>query len=192
MDELTHELMRIPIRLPSKKYVDKSTFDKYVREREMSKEAIVDPFTRVPFTSGHKPIIDEELKSRIDKFLFDNHSARLVPKKSPQKSSALLTKDPSEPEEDLSHQRRSKRLKIDDNKSTAEVKPALFRCDLCMNQKECSSFSSSKTFSTFSFYQLEVCKHIFCRNCLLVIRNVCSKCKTSFKNSQVTNVDKII
>ena len=168
--------MRIPIRLPSKKYIDKSTLDKYIREREASKEAIVDPFTRLAFTSTHKPIIDEELKSRIDKFLFENRSARLVAtKKSPQKTTTR--KETIEHREE-SNQRRSKKLKVDDS-----AEKTVYQCDLCLNKKESSS--------SVAFYQLEICKHVFCRNCLLVIKNICSKCKSAFKNAQVTNIDKV-
>lgn len=173
-------MMRIPIRLPSKKYIDKSTLDKYIREREASKEAIVDPFTRLAFTSTHKPIIDEELKSRIDKFLFENRSARL---KSPQKM-VVTRKETIEPILEEYTQRRSKRLKVDD----VNQEKTVFQCDLCLNKKECSSTSISS--SVVAFYQLEICKHVFCRNCLLVIKNICSKCKLTFKNSQVTNIDK--
>lgn len=183
--------MRIPIRLPSKKYVDKSTLDKYVRERESNRETVVDPFTRLPFTSTHKPIIDEELKSRIDKFLFDNRMARLVPKKSsPQKptlsvatSSNSNKSQRKEEREELVQPMRSKRLKTNDNKKD---ELSFCRCDLCLNQKE---FSSS-TPSTVPFYQLEICQHVFCRHCLLVLKNICSKCKKSFANAQVTNIDK--
>lgn len=184
MDELTHELMRIPMRLPSKKLIDKSTLDKYMSERKTSKEAIVDPFTRIPFTTTHKPIIDEELKSRIDKFLFDNRSAQLVFKKSPEKSLPPREATKRAATSSGCTAQRSvvaKRLKDNDGNEIRRL-----RCDLCLNQKEFSTFSS--TFVSVPFYRLQSCEHVFCRGCLLLIKNVCSKCKLPFCNAQVTNV----
>ena len=173
IDELTHEMMRLPIRLPSNKYIDKSTLDKYVNEKEKMKEQIVDPFTRLPFSASHKVIIDEVLKSRIDKFLFDNRSARLVAQTStPPRKSATRSDFP---------QPASKRLKSGDSNAVKRV----FVCQLCLNKRDGQSSSA------IPYYQLDTCKHVFCRSCLITSENVCLKCKLAFRNSQVTNVDKI-
>lgn len=171
IDELTHEMMRLPIRLPSNKYIDKSTLDKYISEKEKMKEQIVDPFTRLPFSASHKVIIDEVLKSRIDKFLFDNRSARLVAQTSPPPRKSVTRSDFPQP--------ASKRLKCD-----GDVK-RVFVCQLCLNKKD------AQCSSTIPYYQLDTCKHVFCRSCLITSENVCLKCKLAFRNSQVTNVDKI-
>ena len=171
IDELTHEMMRLPIRLPSNKYIDKSTLDKYVSEKEKMKEQIVDPFTRLPFSASHKVIIDEVLKSRIDKFLFDNRSARLVAQTSPPPKKSVTRSDFPQP--------ASKRLKCD-----GDVK-RVFVCQLCLNKRDVQSSSA------IPYYQLDTCKHVFCRSCLITSENVCLKCKLAFRNSQVTNVDKI-
>lgn len=185
-DELTNDLMRMPIKLPSNKYVDKSTLDKYLSEKNKLNQVVTDPFTCVPFCSTYKPIIDEELKSKIDKFLFDNRSSCLIMHKSPVK----LVKESSSPLllSSLSTcvnayvQKGAKRLRTNIGEVTSEQR-RVHKCDLCLNKKVLSS--------SIAFYQLETCEHIYCRPCLFSISNVCIKCRLEFSNSQVVNIDRI-
>ena len=66
-DSITNELMKTPFLLPSGKNIDKITLNKYLATKN-DYSPPSDPFTRVPFTDQHKPILNAELKSRIDLF----------------------------------------------------------------------------------------------------------------------------
>lgn len=177
LDELTHELMRVPMRLPSKRYVDKSTLDRYIKENTSKNpnEPVKDPFTRMPFGPAYQPLIDEELKSKIDKFLFENGSNQLVYKESrPQKRINLeeSSDSSSRPLNSGDFAQTTKRLKTD---------KIISKCDLCMNEKN----------NLNMLYQVNVCKHNYCRQCLASIKNICPICRTSFKNNQLINYDRI-
>jgi hypothetical protein len=73
IDSITQEMIRVPIRLPSSKIVDKSTLDRYMEEQIKNKETIKDPFTNIPLEKNSLKI-DDSLKSKIDHFLLDNNS----------------------------------------------------------------------------------------------------------------------
>ena len=72
IDDITQEMIRIPVRLPSSKIIDKSTLDRCTVEQKMLK----DPFTNLPIDKS-KLIIDEKLKTKIDHFIFDSHNLTL-------------------------------------------------------------------------------------------------------------------
>jgi len=69
LDSITHELMQLPMSLPSGHQVDRSTLDKcadhWARWGGMSR----DPFTGKLFTEKVKPVFNVALKSRIDHYL---------------------------------------------------------------------------------------------------------------------------
>lgn len=72
LDSLTYEIMSLPMILPSGKIIDKSSLDRHAQNEESWGRTPSDPFTGVPFTSQHKPILNVVLKSQIDRFLLQN------------------------------------------------------------------------------------------------------------------------
>ncbi|KAI8492740.1 RING finger protein 37, partial [Branchiostoma belcheri] len=69
LDEITLELMALPMMLPSGHLVDQSTLDKHSQSEEVWGRPPSDPFTGVPYTRNSYPIPNAALKVRIDKFL---------------------------------------------------------------------------------------------------------------------------
>jgi len=169
-DELTHEVMKIPIKLPSGHFVDKSTLDKYLNEQKVNGDGVEkDPFTKVNFDSNSKPVVDADLKSRIDRFMlerniFGRESNELTVTQSRKRklsSSPLKNKD--------SDKRGShKIIKLSEADAT--------KCSCCQNK------------SKDSFYEINKCKHIYCRHCIFAIKGVCVQCKNEFNKSDVSNV----
>ncbi len=202
LDELTHEIMRVPILLPSKKYIDKSTLDKYFDEQKKlcnSNSDHRDPFTNVPFDNkSHKPIIDEKLKSKIDKFIFDNQGKTLQSKydnlkddtnqkKVEELASATTTKRKflETLSKGLFHNELYKLEPINENYKKQKVDNTIIRnCNLCLNMKN----------PNLQFYVLKsCCEHVFCRNCALSSINLskkCPICNNSFETSQVVNLER--
>jgi hypothetical protein len=193
IDELTHECMRMPMRLPSKKYIDKSTLDKYLSEEGSKKEAAKDPFTRLPFTSVYKPVIDETLKSRIDRFYFDNRGRQIVYASTAAASTMAATPTAFKngnnydvSREDLKRNLRSMSMDLFKNELGDELSLSKrarvdkVTCSGCLNVKS----------QELCFYEIQTCKHLYCRNCLVSLGKKCAVCKVGFKTSQVINFDR--
>ena len=72
LDEITYEVMLIPMLLPSGHYVDQATIDKFSSVENSWGRPSADPFTGVAFTSAVKPKFCAHLKAQIDKFLTKN------------------------------------------------------------------------------------------------------------------------
>lgn len=72
LDSITFELMIFPTVLPSGKIVDQSTIDKHSLNEANWGRSPSDPFTGVQFTRGRQPILNLDLKSRIEKFVLEN------------------------------------------------------------------------------------------------------------------------
>lgn len=71
-DQITHEIMTLPILLPSGKVIDQRTLERCQKEEERWGRLPSDPFTGLVFTENSKPKIDVYLKSKIDEFLLKN------------------------------------------------------------------------------------------------------------------------
>ena len=67
LDELTYDVMIIPMLLPSGHYVDQSTIDKCKETDLLYARLPSDPFTGVQFTESYKPQFCAHLKAEIDK-----------------------------------------------------------------------------------------------------------------------------
>lgn len=169
IDALTNEMMRMPIKLPSNKYIDQSTLDKYVEEKKKTNASANDPFTCITFDSNYKPIFDEILKSKIDKFLFDNSGREFEFNTSEKKNQIFQNKNTKRKYE-------GKNLNSESYKKRKED----FKCDSCLNVK-----CEGKI-----VYKIETCKHIYCRFCLTKIKNICLICKQNFKNSDIINLER--
>jgi len=72
LDEITYEIMLVPMLLPSGHYVDQSTIDKFTSTENSWGRPSADPFTGVPFSSTTKPKFCANLKTQIDKFVTQN------------------------------------------------------------------------------------------------------------------------
>ncbi len=174
IDEITHEMIRNPIRLPSGKVVDKKTFDSFLEEQRKNIEFCKDPFTCVPFSQKYTPIIDEQLKSKIDKFLFDNRDSVLKFQNeindTIEKSSIKRAHNNTE----VNMPNKSRRLDTSSSEKKSE------KCDCCLNIK------SDKN----ELYELISCKHIYCKHCLKSMNKKCILCKKTFENDQVVHLDR--
>jgi hypothetical protein len=191
-DEITHEVMRMPIKLPSEKYVDKSTLDHYLLEQSKCNTQAKDPFTRVTFNSSYKPIIDEALKASIDKFVLDNAITFSSKRTKSEITSSSLMKTEEE------RARSNKRSHIDTliyDKSDLALN---FDKELCKKSRRepsrasdlaCNCCLNSKN-DKLTFYEITTCKHTYCKNCLLSFNKVCPLCKKTFNYSQVINFDR--
>lgn len=175
VDDLTHELMRMPVRLPSGRTIDKTTLDRHSKELEQTKRADQDPFTCIPFTST--PNFDSELKSRIDKFLLDNQGKVLI-----HESKHLDVQiPPINPILKRSNTEHIANETIKRNKPVLRSDLEVRRCKCCLNPK-----SASK-----AMYEISTCRHSYCRECLAGIGKVCVVCGVRFENCQVVNTDRL-
>jgi len=73
LDEITYEVMLVPMLLPSGHYVDQTTIDKFSTVENSWGRPSADPFTGVAFTSTAKPRFCAHLKIQIDEFLSKNN-----------------------------------------------------------------------------------------------------------------------
>jgi hypothetical protein len=183
IDDLTHEMMRLPIRLPGGQLIDKTTLDNYSKFEYKTKscEPLRDPFTRVAFKNDYKPIIDAQLKSKIDKFILDYHEYNLVfDDTTPINRNNKRSHDSlSTPITTIGTVKRSKL----NSQSTFLKTPGSreINCECCLNLKS----------STKLIYEIVQCKHQFCKHCLVTMKNVCCICEKTFSNNQIINVDGI-
>lgn len=72
IDELTFEVMALPMTLPSGKTIDQDTLEKHIENERSFGRKPCDPFTGLKFTETRKPVLNVALKSRIDMFLLHN------------------------------------------------------------------------------------------------------------------------
>jgi hypothetical protein len=167
IDQLTLEMMRIPIRLPSQKLIDKSTLDLYLHERRNKNLPEVDPFTQIQFSSSYKPFVDSELKTKIDHFLLENPA---ISHDSPTSAKRGCSKKKFESagEEERLH---IKKQKLEKKSEQNELK-----CACCKNSKS----------AELIFYELSSCKHSFCRDCLRAMKEdkKCVICKVPFDSTR--------
>ncbi|XP_068560227.1 RING finger protein 37 [Cebidichthys violaceus] len=68
LDQITQEVMLLPMLLPSGVSVDSSTLEEHQKREATWGRPPNDPFTGVPFTSTSQPLPNPLLKSRIDHF----------------------------------------------------------------------------------------------------------------------------
>jgi hypothetical protein len=193
LDEITNEMMRMPIKLPSEKYVDKTTLDTYLLEQNKSNTQAKDPFTRVPFSSSYKPTIDEALKARIDKFVLDKQKFSFSKPQNAANSANLMKLAEERARisnkrcyEDAASINEKNELELNFNRELSKkIKTEPFstsniKCNCCLNSKN----------NRLTFYEITTCKHVYCKNCLFSICKVCPICKRAFENSQVINFDR--
>jgi hypothetical protein len=166
-DELTHNLMILPIKLPSGHWIDKTSYDSYLAEQRSIGDLVdKDPFTKKPFDSINKPIIDEILKAKIDKFLLDNSidtpkieiTKPIKLKRAIENNSVSTLNEPLAKIAKVSHEQKN-------------------TCMCCLNENHTN------------YYEIELCKHLFCRQCITNSKNTCPVCKIKFETKNITNLN---
>lgn len=80
LDQITFELMSMPVLLPSGKIIDQLTLEKCVHIESSWGRPPSDPFTGVAFTKGSQPTTNLALKSRIDQFVIKNAHSLKTPR----------------------------------------------------------------------------------------------------------------
>ncbi|RMZ95812.1 glycosylated lysosomal membrane A-like [Brachionus plicatilis] len=144
IDVLTNEMMRMPVKLPSNKHIDQSTLDKYIAEKKKNNVEPSDPFTCKKFDSNYKPIFDEKLKSKIDKFLFDNSGCVFEFDSSANKSQMEV------PDKKLKRKYEGHKMNAVDIKRRRDDS----KCDSCFNVQSEDSYFNITMFIRlfFSFF----------------------------------------
>jgi hypothetical protein len=173
IDEITHEMIRNPIRLPSNKFIDATTLQRLDNKQ-------IDPFTRVAFTRTYAPIIDELLKSQIDKFLFDNSGANLTFKQLAPRRRRIRKPERVDDDDMIICPKVSKSSRLLDLGAAAAVVPILTKCECCLNFKSEAN----------DLYELTLCKHVYCRHCVKSMDGRCVVCKATFTNCQIVHLDR--
>ncbi|XP_060529551.1 RING finger protein 37 [Cylas formicarius] len=175
-DDLTFELMTVPMTLPSGKTIDQSTLDKHLKIESSFARRACDPFTGQKFTGSLKPVLNVALKSRIDMFLLQNsHRPETFTLKR-----TLRTHN--------SVQSGTKKIKmgghgdLDDILEKVQLDPNFH----CFTSESTSKVCVQCGDSLQNMYLLP-CKHCCCRTCLLDIcdKLKCSLCGNEFVKSQV-------
>ncbi|CAH1185381.1 unnamed protein product [Phyllotreta striolata] len=171
-DDLTFELMSMPMTLPSGKTVDQSTLEKHLQTEKSFGRKPCDPFTGVKFNENLKPVMNAGLKSRIDMFVLQNsHREGFL-----ATNKWILGGDSIKPS-------APKRLLDDDlDSAIAEAKRSKHFIDFTNSVNKCSSCETVINF----LYRLP-CEHFFCRDCLLKICETlkCSNCYRDFARNEI-------
>nr|XP_019563238.2 RING finger protein 37 [Aedes albopictus] len=178
LDELTCDIMTIPMILPSGKLVDQSTIEKHNQQEQKWGRQASDPFTSLIYTETRKPIFNAALKSRIDQFLIKhsnvaqfqqvprtvgtnlrvaaiNLNSNILPKLSRKRK---LDCDP--PELNLS----CSSLESAVRKALATTTRYTLALDTGKDPFENACHSCMK--SRGNFYKIATCQHLICRDCL--------------------------
>lgn len=199
VDEITCEIMSIPMTLPSGKSVDQTTLDKHQHNEALLGRSPSDPFTGIPFTTESKPVLNQALKNRIDDFLLKNKNQaevmtvpRTVGKRKtfdivPEYARVSKKIKPSETNTFQSTSAEDLDLAIEDAISKYNIiryskvneDPSIDVCCFCKKNIN-------------NLYTVKVCSHLICRQCLINIKTDynCAECEKSFKKSDVEKYHK--
>ncbi|XP_065079969.1 RING finger protein 37 [Ochlerotatus camptorhynchus] len=190
LDELTCDIMTIPMILPSGKLVDQMTIEKHNQEEEKWGRQASDPFTSLIYTEMRKPMFNAALKSRIDQFLIkhsDSTKFQQLPRTVGTNLRSMTTNSIHYVSTCVSRKRKleSEHPELDYSCSSLEVavrkalstatrytlsavdeEQSLNSCHSCMKSLGC-------------FYRIISCKHLICRDCLEAQTQSPSSCKCS-------------
>ncbi|CAH0555541.1 unnamed protein product [Brassicogethes aeneus] len=186
-DDLTNEIMTIPMTLPSGKTVDQTTLEKYnLNEKEFGRKP-GDPFTGLKFSDKLKPILNVALKSRIDMYLLQNSDKPefFNLKRTLGRSSVSVN-----PSTSISY----KKIKLDKSDDGLERAINLVKTNtnfVSFTSEEEKSIKCVKCGKVGEYFYKAPCQHLFCRNCLLLIckKMECGECRTEFNKSHITKVN---
>lgn len=185
LDQITYELMSLPMTLPSGNIIDQSTVERCQAVDLRSGWTASDPFTGLPFTSERKPVFNAGLKVRIDHFLMF-HSDKKEVKDVPRTTGTYIRQNDSVPR--AFHQNTLS--KIDFTKEMSfETKLAVALA--AIRGRNASKEDSQKQCccqTTTNLYKIKTCGDVICRKCLLSSKETrlrCQTCSSFFKRSDV-------
>lgn len=120
IDQITFEVMSVPMLLPCGKNIDQSSLERFVNTEASWGRPPSDPFTGVVFSPGHQVIPNLALKARLDQFLLRNsHKIKVARTLGRPESTAAK------------HEMKSSRLVSDNrdiNKLRDTVLPSSLKC----------------------------------------------------------------
>lgn len=179
-DDLTCEIMSIPMTLPSGKTIDQSTLEKHVNSEISFGRKPCDPFTGIKFSNTLKPVLNVALKSRIDMFVLQNSQREELAKVKhtlggSRRSSSFLN--------NCNKRKREPVDELDELISKAKQSPNF--PNFTTENSDTKLCSKCKT-KTEALYEIP-CKHFYCRACVLMICQdlKCFICDNIFKKNDV-------
>ena len=200
LDEITYEIMAIPMTLPSGKTVDQTTLEKHYKVEESWGRMPSDPFTGQTFNDKRKPILNASLKSRIDEYLLKNcHrmdirsiprtvSSVLRPSIKRSKSESIKLNDPKRLKIDPEDKTKNKKIGSLDDAVTKALQNAIrySKVSSCLTIPE----SCFKCQENENLYKINICQHFICRNCSLTSTSSGIKICICGKRFNQSNIEK--
>lgn len=212
LDAITYEIMALPMVLPSGKTIDHSTLAKHNSQEEHWGRPPSDPFTGVMLTESRKAILNTLLKSQIDKFLLENDHLQDV--RGTGRTVATVTANSKrrkslDSNEEYSSGPLRKLYRSETNTRSAIVEPTATTTtttpldDAVRRALQSATRFSAQTPSTKQreekcclctgahgaspvLYQIKLCSHLICRNCLVEKASSVCMCGTEFQNVDIT------
>ena len=135
----------------------------------------------MPFTLTHKPFIDENLKSKIDKFFLDNRNREFIQAAKIDDPKIVATTSKKRPLIkiiDNDKRKSTEEMQLNGENKAKKHETSATMCNCCLNIKK-------------PLYEISSCKCILCRECLKVLNNVCGVCGVRFENCQVVHTDRL-
>lgn len=188
LDQITYELMTIPMTLPSGKIIDEKTLERCQQLDFGSGRVACDPFTGQSFTSDRKPVFNAGLKARIDQFLM-SHAEKQEIKEVPRTTGTYIRRDDLVPrayhQNSLSKVELTKGMSFESQLATAlaAIRQSKSNESAADNQRHCPTCQT-----TTNLYKIKTCNHVICRRCLLSSKETrlrCQICSNFFKRIDV-------
>jgi U-box domain len=195
-DAITQDLLVMPFVLPSGNVIDETTLEKHKRHEESYGRLPSDPFTGLVYTPDTQPKFDSALKVRLDEFKMRNsHEIEI------KQSGRTLGKKhedpvPSSSGYNATNGHISKKIKLSESSSDLDTlineiyknnqvsiftKPKDTRIE--ENRWKCCQENS------LNFYRITSCNHVFCKTCLIKLKEVCRNCEKSFESKNVIKIN---
>lgn len=191
-DAITHQMMTVPMTLPSGKTVDQSTIEKFNRMEATWGREPSDPFTGLAFTSSRKPIFNSALKSSIDILLTKYPNAL---SDVPRTVGGIVRENGKRLADNASNDMASgdssaKRQKYFGHSLNGIDISGPSKYLSRSTNDESNTISCYQCESTEELYRIKICgKDFICRNCLLKIDfnecNVECRCHRKFCRSDL-------
>ncbi|KAG4080147.1 hypothetical protein HA402_008218 [Bradysia odoriphaga] len=190
-DAITHQIMTVPMTLPSGKTVDQSTIEKFNKIEATWGREPSDPFTGLAFTNNRKPIFNSALKSSIDILMTKYPNASQL-SDVPRTVGGIGCANGKRFVEsiEMSSSDNGKRQKyFEHSLNGIDVSgPAKYLCRA--TTEEANKISCYQCQSTDELYRIKICgKDFICRNCLFKIDfNECDgecRCHRLFSRTDV-------
>lgn len=214
LDAITYEIMSLPMVLPSGKTIDNSTLMKHNSQEEKWGRMPSDPFTGLMLTHSRKAILNTLLKSQIDKFLLENdhlQEIRGTARTVASTSANSKRRRSLDAHGEYSNGPLRKLYRCETKTSEATVEPTILPIttmstsldDAVRRALRSTTRFSSHTSATEQLeetcclcttshgrsailYQIKLCSHLICRNCLVEKASSICMCGTKFQNVDIT------